>query len=172
MSQPLGIDLWEYLYSSGRRWKSLAYLLLFLTWVAGGSAVAGLLGSYTLFTGVDGVVTKNGDPVAGVRIVQSAKLGAKSPVSQETTTDQNGRFSLPEIKQSKGLGSLLPQQFAVGQELLIYESGQEHVGWILTKFDPENGSETGQNPIRLICELTADPSGGEKHVGICRLAND
>ncbi len=134
--------------------------------------MAGLFGSNTLFTAVDGVVTRDGEPVAGARIEQSAKLGAKEPTKQETTTDQDGRFAFPQMDVGKGLGSLLPQQFAVGQEIIIYEDGKEFVGWVLTKFEPAAGSETGTDPIKLVCELTEDESGGEKHVGICRVAAD
>lgn len=134
--------------------------------------MAGLFGSNTLFTAVEGVVTQAGKPVAGARVQQSAKLGAKEPAKQETTTDQNGRFAFPQLEAGKGLGSLLPQQFAVGQEIIIYEGGTEYVGWVLTKFESAAGTETGTDPIKLVCELTADESGGEKHVGICRLAAD
>lgn len=123
----------------------------------------------TLFSAVDGTVTENGTPVAGVLIKQSAQLGAGKPQTQETTTDENGAFRLSQLTRASGLGGLLPQQFAVGQEIIIHHNGEEYIGWIATKFDPEAGSETGTDPIALVCELTADPAGGENHVGVCRV---
>lgn len=124
---------------------------------------------HTLFTAVVGVVTLTEIPVAGARIEQRAKLGANEPETQKTKTGEDGRFALPRIDTPKGWSSLLPQQFAVGQEIIITANGNEFVGWVATKFEPDPGAETGSDPIRLVCELSADESGGENHVGICRV---
>ena len=131
--------------------------------------MAGIFGSSTLFSAINGRVVLNGEPVSGARVEQSAALGGKSPVSHATETADDGSFQFEPIEKRNGWGSLFPKEFVVSQEIKISHDGRDYVGWIYTKRDPEPGSESGGRPFSVVCELGAEPDYTDNYYGVCRL---
>lgn len=135
----------------------------------GVNAMAGLFGTNTLFSPVEGVVTIDGKPCENARVVQSAKRTNKNEIITETETDQSGRFSFAEVSEGKGLSSFLPVQFVAKQRLFIYCDNKEYLGWVNTKFNPEINSESEGKPMSLVCDLSKSPEEEDEYAGICRL---
>lgn len=118
-----------------------------------------------VFTDVSGVVTLEGKPVAGARIVRTATLvfnGKK--FKDETTTDAEGRFQLGAIY-ARTINKVLPSEDFVDQKVVIYYQDKEYPAWELRKWNYDyNGelnrisSEVIHNlkiiPFALACELT------------------
>ncbi len=128
-----------------------------------------LFGNSTLFSPVSGTVLKDGKPVAGAQVLQSARLGAAAPLTQSAVTGEDGHFSFPALERAKGIGGLFPREYVVSQEIKIVHDGQEYIGWIHTKRDPKAGSETGGRDFRLVCDLDQKPDYQDTHYGVCRL---
>ncbi len=79
------------------------------------------VGEVCTFSAIYGVVTKEGQPVKNAKIVRGVDYQSKS--QDETDTDEYGRFSMPALFE-RSITRFLPQEFVVGQSLLIEEGGE------------------------------------------------
>jgi len=114
-----------------------------------------------LFSDMKGVVTLNGEPVAGAVVKRLAK--PEKSYWDETITDAQGNFSFDVMKMHT-LWKLLPGQVTILQKVTIEYQGQEYLAW---KMGGANGrykgelneidvlGSGGEIDIDLICELTA-----------------
>lgn len=126
-----------------------------------------------LFSRVDGVVLKDGAPLAGVEILQEIVYREPGRVPSRTiTTDASGRFSLSPVTERSGLGRLVPGQPSILQRLVIRHDGVEYEGWRHSKESFEANSELDGRPLRLVCDLSTAPDFEGKHYGVCRVAPD
>lgn len=163
--------MWRPSWDKGAILGIVAPISVILLVGIGNGAMAGLLGKNTLFSAVSGTVTDNGKPVAGARVVAAARIGGNEEHKLETVTDASGSFKLGPIERGKGLLGLLPQEFAVGQKLLISHDGKEHVGWSHSKRSPEALAETGGQEFVLACDISKEPAVNQEdqYWGVCKL---
>lgn len=143
--------------------------VLFLVVSQGVNAMAGLFGSNTLFSPVEGVVTIEGEPCVNARIVQTVRTSRSNEISAESVTDEYGRFSFDEVTEDRGLLSFLPSQFVANQRLFIFCENEEYIGWANTKMSPEINYESNGKPMSLVCDLSKKPEEDDLYSGICRL---
>lgn len=111
---------------------------------------------HCVFSAISGTITLNGEPVKHARLVRTGKLGhAKTGVVDETTTDENGYFSLPNMFQSASeFGGLA--MFIIFQKIEISHNNQIALIWSGSKYDGEIGSENRGNTLDVICELSME----------------
>lgn len=112
---------------------------------------------HCVFSAVSGHLTLNGEPVKNARLVRTGQLGhAKSEVTDEAITDENGYFEFPDMYQSASeFGGLAA--FRVFQRIYLYqEEGVAETIWEGVKKDGDVGSENRGNPWNIQCELTGD----------------
>jgi len=107
-----------------------------------------------LFSEMKGHITFNGKPVKNVKVERRVNwkddIGDKDYVS----TDDDGYFLLPEIKQTIKLSGFT--QFVVGQEIKIQNNGEEYFIWSMGKRTKNKYGELDGKPINFRCELTDD----------------
>lgn len=113
------------------------------------------VGKVCTFSAISGVVTKDGQLVKNARIVRQVDYQSKS--QDETVTDEYGRFSMPALFE-RSITRFLPQEFVVGQSLLIEEGGELlkfHTG---VKRQPEENVESKGAAMEVSCELSDEDS--------------
>jgi hypothetical protein len=143
----------------------------FLLLSFGVDTMAGILGSNTLFSEVEGVVTINGTPCVSAKIEQHIYKSDGKELLATVKTDENGRFKFKGILESKGVFSFLPSEFVVTQRLVIYYEDKEYLGWANAKRSPESNVESNGKQFYLVCDLSKHPEEDDKYTGICRLKN-
>jgi len=134
-----------------------------------------------LFSPVKGKVVLKGQPVVGAVIERSYDWAWKDQKGHdETTTDQNGEFSLPAIYGTMIMGSVLPHEPFVDQTIFISHQGKRYQAWWSDKRDYEEYGELGGllkgKPIDLLCDLDGeiknhDFRGCGQYGGIAELRN-
>jgi hypothetical protein len=137
----------------------------------GVDTMAGIFGSNTLFSQVEGVVTINGRPCVSAKIEQKVYKSDGKEVLTTVKTDESGRFKFKDVSESKGVFSFLPSEFVATQRLIIYYEDKEYLGWANTKRSPERNVESNGKPFSLVCDLSRLSEEDDKYTGICRLEN-
>ncbi|GAB2513139.1 DUF6795 domain-containing protein [Microbulbifer agarilyticus] len=107
-------------------------------------------GKAYFFSPVAGVITKDNKPLSNAKIVR--RWEHKSLEQDETTTDKNGAFTLPEIRRRSAV-QFIPAEFVVGQEIFVIHDGEETVVWSASKRDSGKNSELGGKELNLTCDL-------------------
>lgn len=110
-------------------------------------------GRVCLFSNMSGMITLNGEPVAGARLVRTVDLS--KPQTDETTTDDNGRFEFPAVF-TRTITKFLPQEFVSKQAIVVHHEGQEYRMWSGVKRKPEENTESRGKPLVVQCELTSE----------------
>lgn len=132
------------------------------------------------------LVTSNREPVVGATVKRKVKSNHNGKdYLDETTTDQEGRFSFPAIY-SKYLFKHFPSEAVIHQEVTIEHEGESHRAWMLTKADWDENSEVNDRadiksntavPFSAKCELTNTESSFrlaknyQVIVGKCKIDN-
>jgi hypothetical protein len=111
-----------------------------------------------LFSPVKGKVVNKGQLVVGAVIERSYDWAWKDQKGHDQTeTDQNGEFSLPAIYGTMILGSVLPHEPVIEQDIIINHEGTAYKAWHCYKREyDEFGELRGvlkQCPITLYCDL-------------------
>ena len=108
-------------------------------------------GRVCLFSKMSGVITLNGKPAAGAKLVRTANRdGVKT---DETITDANGHFEFPAMFE-RTAAKYLPQEFVASQIIMAHYEGKEYEMWNGVKRKPEENSESRGKPLIVECELT------------------
>ena len=107
-------------------------------------------GKVCLFSGISGVITLNGKPVANARLQRTGDRDG--PKTDETTTDENGYFEFPAMWE-RTITKYLPQEFVASQEILVFYEGVKYEIWSAVKRKPEENAESRGEKIELTCEL-------------------
>lgn len=111
-----------------------------------------------LFSPVKGKVVYKGQPVVGAVIERSYDWAwGNKKATDQTTTDQNGEFSLPAIYGTMILGQVAPHEPVIDQTINILHEGKTHEAWYFHKGEySENGELSGQS-LNFVCDLDAQP---------------
>ena len=127
-----------------------------------------------LFSGVNGVVTLEGKPVAGAELVRTAQIG-ETVHTDRTKTDDNGRFQFPAMY-THSVYKIAPVEPFITQKIKILTGGHEYLAWSGNKRNYDLNGEIYQ-PLEFNCEIANKDEvlelGKSKSIsiyhGICRL---
>jgi hypothetical protein len=128
------------------------------------------MGNLVIFSAVEGQIMNEGRPVSGATISRSwVWPWGKENNSDSATTDQNGRFSLPEISRSSLMASILPHEPNIYQKITVNHANVTTEIWENFKHSYKPGSETdaAQPQIRVSCEITSEPTQRGRLYGRC-----
>jgi hypothetical protein len=151
--------------------KRLVLFTLMASLTSTAGVAVGMFNELVLFSDVEGVVMKEGVPVAGAEIVQEITYQEPGKIPARTVqTGADGRFTLARVTTSAGLSRIIPGQPSILQRLMIRYNGVEYEGWRHNKNSYEINSELDGRSLRLVCELANTPDFEGKHYGICRVA--
>ena len=117
--------------------------------ITGVLAMAAPLTSW-LFSEVTGVLRRDGQPLADVRVVR--QYDYHGITETDTRTDAEGCFHFPEAT-TLSAGGLLLQEYVVAQKLYIEVDGERHEIWSNTRRSRDNLAELGGRALVLTCEL-------------------
>ncbi|TVZ41654.1 hypothetical protein P886_1002 [Alteromonadaceae bacterium 2753L.S.0a.02] len=106
-----------------------------------------------VFSGVKAQLFYNGKPVANAKVIRQWEWHKEN--SDETITDENGYFMLPEVYESSA-SRLFPSEFVVGQQLSVSVNDEEIIFWSNSKRDPDVNAEFGGAAFTVKCELTEE----------------
>jgi len=107
-----------------------------------------------LFSEMEGHITLNGKPVKGAVIERWIKWKDKDGEKDQFTIDDNGAFSLPEIKVNAKLASF--SQLVISQELKVIHQNVNYNIWALSKMNKNEYGELDGKPVDFRCELSTE----------------
>jgi hypothetical protein len=115
-------------------------------------AMGGL--SKVMFSEVQGVVLKEGKPVAGAKVVREF-IWAWNDASQrdEVTTDASGKFKFDLASRVSLITSIFPHEPVISQKIKIIHHGKVYIAWDFTKHDYDENGELDGKKINIKCEL-------------------
>jgi hypothetical protein len=117
-----------------------------------------------VFSAMKGIITLQGKPVAGAKIVRKVAWKDEAGESEETTTNANGEFEFAVMNRS--LRQVLPAQFVATQEINVHYDGKDYLIWTMGKMDKSEYGELGGKPENFRCELSDDLVRVEVPVGL------
>jgi len=126
-----------------------------------------------LFSEVKGVVTLEGKPVSGAKIVRTAEINNKV-YTDKTMTDENGKFHFDAMYTHSINKVMFIIEPVIPQTMIISHAENVYIGWSTVKRDYEVNTEFKDNKeIILSCELIDEKSKKEQNlrvpvVGICK----
>lgn len=116
------------------------------------------MASKVLFSAVRGKVLLDDQPVAGALLERTFHWGWKDETgSDRTTTDAQGEFRFGSVQRRTLLGSLLPHEPLIKQEITITHAGRTYTAWAMFKRDYADNGELSGRPIVLTCRLDSEP---------------
>jgi len=102
---------------------------------------------------MQGTLTLNGKPVAGIKIERHLKwFDEKDSNTDFVVTKNNGHFTLPAIKRTLNISPL--SHFLISQNLVVNHEGEEVSIWYMSKGSKIEYGELGGKPINLRCDIT------------------
>jgi hypothetical protein len=111
------------------------------------------IGKVCLFSSISGVITLNGKPAAGAKLIRTAdRDGAKT---DETVTDENGYFKFPAMFE-RTITKHLPMEFVASQTIVVFHDGKEHKIWSGVKRNPNENIEARGKLLVVTCELNSE----------------
>ncbi len=105
-----------------------------------------------LFSQMTGVVSFEGKPAAGVKLVRMVNYD--KDIYDETITDESGNFHFPAIYRSSILSKVLPMEFVVLQEITAHFQGKAYEVWNSVKRSPEVNTESRGKALVVECNLS------------------
>lgn len=136
-----------------RRSRIIGVALLALLVMGAGM---GLLGRKVwLFSETSGVVTRGGEPVAGVEVERAWQWNGDRK-STTTRTGPDGRFRFPAVT-DRSLSSFLPGEVVIDQEITLRHDGSDYLAWQTAKRNYDENGELDGRPLELRCDLDAEP---------------
>ena len=107
-----------------------------------------------LFSEVNGIVTLNRKPVAGVEVVRTAQVGHDNIYTDKTVTDEQGRYRFA-ARFTHSVRKIAPVEPVITQKMAFLYRDKEYLGWFMTKRDYEVNTELG-HPLNLTCALDSE----------------
>jgi hypothetical protein len=144
-------------------WMSVGAVVVLL-----GCTQGTTMAKMVIWSAMKGRVTLNGQPAAGAVLVRRFDWEWKDEAgSDQTVANAAGEFSLPSIERSSLLGSLLPHQPMIKQDIVIEYKGVSYTAWACYKRSYAADSENDGKPIDVTCRLDAVRALHGKVTGIC-----
>ncbi|WP_226664463.1 transthyretin-like family protein [Microbulbifer aggregans] len=136
-------------YETAKTVLLTAFLLTFIP-VYGNTMSILDAGKAYFFSPVTGTLTKDEKPVTNAKIIR--RWEHESLEQDETSTDENGNFTFPEVRR-RTLVQMLPAEFVVAQQIAVVQGDEEIVIWSNSKRDSGKNSELGGKDLDLYCDL-------------------
>ncbi|WP_432402136.1 DUF6795 domain-containing protein [Shewanella sp. MF05960] len=117
----------------------------------------GLLKTYDVHmcSEVKGQVLVNGKPVVGAKVTRQLKYIHKFVENDETRTDENGEFSMPEVNlSSKKPGDMFVHNFTE-QQIELFHDGKSYLLWRSSVIGIEESPEVKEKLATLNADLTS-----------------
>ncbi len=143
-------------------YPTLMVLILALSGLPQGCSMAST-SKLCLFSEVQGVVLKGGQPVVNAQVKRHYTWAWKNDqrYQDETTTDAEGRFRFPAALESSFWGSWLPHEPQILQRIDIHVGERAYRAWSLEKRNYRNQGEVKGQPLILRCDLDNEPTAHE-----------
>ncbi len=110
-----------------------------------------------LFSAISGVILENGKPLKNAKLKRVAsKAHTQGSLTDETTTDEKGYFSMPAVFDKVILAKILPMEFSVSQQIYVYHAGEEYKIWSGVKRSREENAESRGKPLIVECDLARE----------------
>lgn len=136
------------------------------------SIITNLFGEFIIASSIQGLVFQNNLPVAGATIVREVVWGWNSEkITDQQTTADSGKFQFGEIKRSSFFANWLPHEVDINIKITIEHKGRTYRAFVTHKRDYKSGSEFGDKPGHLVCDLDAQSEAKETHFGICQIVD-
>ncbi len=138
---------------------TLLVLILVLSGLSQGCSMASS-SKLCLFSEVQGVVLKGGQPVVNAQVKRYYTWAWKNDqrYQDETTTDAEGRFRFPAALESSFWGSWLPHEPQILQRIDIHVGEQAYRAWSLEKRNYRIQGEVNGQALILRCDLDNEPT--------------
>jgi len=107
-----------------------------------------------IFSSMEGIITYQGKPASGAKIVRKVKWKDQKGESDFTIAGENGEFKF--VSMNRILRRIFPVQFVASQEIYVYYKGQEFHIWTMGKLESQEYGELGGVPKNFRCELTGE----------------
>lgn len=111
------------------------------------------VGKVCLFSEISGVITLDGKPVVNAKLIRT--VNKEKDITDVTTTDEHGHFSMPAIFE-RTITKMLPMEFAVSQLIKVEYNNKEYSMWEGVKRKEEANSESRGKPLVVKCELNQE----------------
>lgn len=112
------------------------------------------MGKMVIWSAMKGRVLMNGQPAAGAVLVRRYSWHWKNEKgSDQTVANAAGEFSFPPIERSSFLGSILPHEPVIEQDITIEYQGKSYDAWAYYKRDYNHNDENNGRPIDVTCRL-------------------
>lgn len=109
-----------------------------------------------VFSGMDGQIVFNGEPVPNAKVTLYLKWKDQQGETHIVNSDDNGFFSLSERKDLHNFNTF--SKLVIVQQITITYMDNDYLVWNLSKFSTGLFDEfDGSAPKNLICELTSEP---------------
>ncbi len=107
-----------------------------------------------MFSEVQGVVLKDGKPVAGAKVVREYTW-AWNDASQkdEIITGTDGKFQFTLTNRLSLLTSIFPHEPVIHQKITITSESKEYLAWRFSKHDYDENGELNGKKIAIACDL-------------------
>lgn len=124
---------------------------------------------FVMFSAMRGIVTQGGKPVEGATVAREYHWAwADKTGKDQTRTNAQGEFSLPELTDTSLSAKLLPHEPMVKQTVVIQHNGKTYQAWFHLRHDYEANTELGK-PISVVCDLDKEPARHGDYFGICEV---
>jgi hypothetical protein len=156
-----------------RKWV-LAIILPAMLALSGCSNMASLV----LFSSIEGQLVNNGQPVAGSLITRTWFWHNKDVRgSDSTTTDAQGRFTLPAVTSGNLMARLMPHEPVVQQQMHARIGNDDVKLWgtfkrnYLQAGEFDRYTRTSGGTVRIVCDIAAPEAEMGEIIGRCRPAD-
>ncbi|MCX2795565.1 carboxypeptidase regulatory-like domain-containing protein [Microbulbifer thermotolerans] len=109
------------------------------------------IGKVCTFSGISGIIQKDGQPLSNITVTRTTSYQKKK--TDKTKTNEEGYFEMPALFE-RSVMSLLPQEFVVGQLIVVTVNGEDYVIWDGVKRKKEENSEARGKPLIVTCDIT------------------
>lgn len=110
-------------------------------------------GRQCLFSSIKGVITSNGEPAVGAKLIRTANRA--KPRIDEAITNEKGYFEFPAVFE-RSITKYLPQEFVARQDIVVKYQGKDYEIWSSVKRDPKENTENRGNVLDVECELSKE----------------
>jgi hypothetical protein len=151
--------------------KILGIFIFLVGFTLEGNAMGGL--SKVMFSEVQGVVLKEGKPLAGAKVVRTFNWAWNNAKQKdEVMTDASGKFNFESVSRSSLITSIFPHEPIVDQEIKIIYGNKEYMAWFFTKHNYDENGELKGKKINIKCDISVEAG---QHInsdiwGICTLS--
>lgn len=134
---------------------ALILFILFFSLFSVGAYTMSILdtGKVCLFSGMKGVITLDGEPVANAKIIRTANRDGDKHDSAKT--NNNGEFSFEPMFE-RTVTKFLPQEFSASQKMVVEHNDKKYEIWTGVKRTPEENAEAKGKLLDVKCELALE----------------